>query len=93
MEVRAINICQSRPLLEYAEDLEENKAPVQTGECEYKQEDRLFVTRILLESATKDLRATSMISQKLVEGACRASETQKRLLPCPTVPKVLNPCS
>jgi len=36
MEVRAINICQSRPLPEYAEDLEENKAPVQTGKCEYK---------------------------------------------------------
>jgi len=70
MEVRAINICQLGPLPEYMENLEKNKAPVQTGECEYKQGNRLFVIRILPESATEDLRATSTIFQKLVEGAC-----------------------
>ena len=38
---------------------------------------------ILPEPAAEDLRATSMISQKLVEGARWASETQKRLLTLP----------
>ena len=38
---------------------------------------------ILPEPAAEDLRATSMISQKLVEGACWASEMQKRLLTLP----------
>ena len=39
--------------------------------------------RILPEPAVEDLCATSTISQKLVEGAHRASELQKRL---PTLP-------
>ena len=38
---------------------------------------------ILPEPAAEDLRATSTISQKLVEGARWASETQKRLLTLP----------
>jgi len=38
------------------------------------------MTRILLEPVAEDLRATSMISQKLAEGAHRASETRKGLL-------------
>ena len=37
METRALNVCWSRPLLEYAEDLEEDETPVQTCEAEYKQ--------------------------------------------------------
>ena len=41
------------------------------------------MTRILLEPAAEDLRAISTISQKLVEGACRASETRKGLLTLP----------
>ena len=87
MEVRAVNICQLEPLLEYAEDLEENKAPVQTGKYEYKQGDKLFVTRILPESATENLCATSTISQKLVEEACQALETQKGLFTLPNCTK------
>jgi len=35
--------------------------------------------RLLLEPMAIDLRATSTISQKLAEGARRASEAQKRL--------------
>jgi len=69
METRALNVCQSGPLLEHAEDLEENKTPVRTGEIEYEQGDRLFMTRILPEPTAEDLRATSMTSQKLAEGA------------------------
>jgi len=41
------------------------------------------MTRILLEPAVEDLRATSTISQKLAEGARRASETRKGLLILP----------
>jgi len=41
------------------------------------------MTRILLEPAAEDLCATSMISQKLVKGACRASEMWKGLLTLP----------
>jgi len=57
--------------------------PLQICEVEYEQEDRLFVMRILPEPIAEDLCATSTISQKLVEGACRALETQKGL---PTLP-------
>jgi len=39
METRALNVCQSRPLPEHAEDSEEDKTPVWTGEIEYKQGD------------------------------------------------------
>ena len=78
-EARAINICRSRPPPEYAEDSEEDKTPLQMYDVEYKQGDRLFVTRILLEPAVKDLCATSTISQKLTEEACWALETQKGL--------------
>jgi len=46
METRALNICQSRPLLEHVEDSEEDKTPVRTGEIEYEQGDQLFMTRI-----------------------------------------------
>jgi len=87
MEARAINICQSGPPPEYVEDLEEDKTLLRICEVEYEQGDRLFMTRILLEPAAEDLRATSMISQKLAEGACQASETQKGLLTLPNCVK------
>jgi len=69
IKTRALNICQSGPLPEYAEDSEEDKTPFQTCEVEYEQENRLFMMRILLESTTEDLCATSTTSQKLAEGA------------------------
>jgi len=69
MEIQAINVCRSRPIPEYVEDLEEDETPLQIGEVEYEQGDRLFMTRILSEPTAKDLRATSTISQKLAEGA------------------------
>jgi len=59
--------------------LERNKTSLQICEIEYEIGDRLFMTRILLEPAAEDLRATSTISQKLAEGARQASETQKGL--------------
>ena len=69
METRALNVCQSGPSLEYAEDSEEDEAPVWTQEAEYEPENRLFMTKILLDSTAEDLRAASMTSQKLAEGA------------------------
>ena len=75
METKALNVCWSRPPLEYAEDLEEDEAPVQTHKAEYKPGDRLFMTRILLDSTAEDLCATFMTSQKLAEGACQSAET------------------
>ena len=39
METRALNICWSRPSLEYAEDSEEDETPVWTREAEYEPED------------------------------------------------------
>jgi len=74
METRALNVCQSGPCLEYAEDSEEDKAPVWTQEAEYKPGDRLFMTRILPDSTVEDLRAASTTSQKLAEGARRSAE-------------------
>jgi len=85
METRALNICQSGPPLEYVEDSEEDEAPVWTREAEYEPGDRLFMTRILLDSTAEDLCATSTTSQKLAEGARRSAEAQKEpfiLLDC-----------
>jgi len=79
-----VTICDT---LEYTEDSEEDETPLRICEVEYEQGDRLFMTRILPEPATEDLRATSMISQKLVEGARRASEAQKGLLTLPACVK------
>jgi len=87
MEARAINICQYGPPLEYVEDSEEDETPLQTCEVKYEQGDRLFMTRILLESSMKDLRATFTISQKLAEGAYQASEMQKGLFTLPDCAK------
>jgi len=39
METRALNICWSRPSLEYAEDSEEDETPVWTREAKYEPED------------------------------------------------------
>jgi len=83
MEARAVNACRSGPPLEYAEDLEEDETPLWICKVEYEQGDRLFMTRILPDPAVEDLRATSTISQKLAEGARRASETRKGLLTLP----------
>jgi len=83
MEARAVNVCWSRPPLEYAEDSEEDETPFQMCEVEYEQGDRLFMMRILPEPAVEDLCATFTISQKLAEGARRASEMQKGLLTLP----------
>ena len=62
METRALNVCRSRPSLEYAENSEEDEAPIQTHETEYEPEDQLFMTRILLDSTAEDLRAASTTS-------------------------------
>jgi len=70
IETRALNVCQSGPSPEYAEDSEEDKAPVQTCEAEYEPRDRLFMTRILPDTTVEDLCAASTTSQKLAEGAC-----------------------
>ena len=69
------------------EDSEEDETPLRICEIEYKPGDRLFMTRILSEPAIENLHATSTISQKLAEGARRASETQKGLLPLPDCAK------
>jgi len=74
METRALNVCRSGPLLEHVEDSEEDETPVRTGEIEYEQGDRLFMTWILPEPTAEDLCATSTTSQKLAEGAHRSTE-------------------
>jgi len=86
-EIRAVNVCRSGPPPEYAEDSEEDETPLRICEVEYEQGDRLFMTRILLEPVAEDLRATSTISQKLAEGARRASEMWKGLLTLPDCAK------
>jgi len=78
METRAINVCRSGPCLEYVEDSEEDKVPVWTREAEYEPGDRLFMTRILLDSTAEDLCAVSTTSQKLAEGASRSLEARKK---------------
>jgi len=74
METRALNICWSGPPPEYAEDSEEDETPIRTHEAEYEQEDRHFMTRILLESTVEDLHTTSMTFQKLAEEVRRSVE-------------------
>jgi len=49
MEARAVNVCRFRLSPEYAEDSEEDKTPLWICEVEYKQGDRLFMTRILVK--------------------------------------------
>jgi len=87
VEAKAVNTCRSGPSPEHVEDSEEDKTPLQICEVEYEPEDRLFMTRILLEPAVENLRATSTISQKLAKGARRALETRKGLLPLPDCAK------
>jgi len=77
MKTRALNVCRSGPCLEYAKDSEEDEVPVWTREAEYEPGDRLFMTRILLDSTREDLRAASTTSQKLAEGARQSAEAQK----------------
>jgi len=74
METRALNVCQSGPLPEHAEDSEEDETPVWTQEAEYEQGDQLFMTQILLEPTAEELHAASTTSQKLAEGARRSVE-------------------
>jgi len=69
------------------EDSEEDEIPLRICKVEYEPGDRLFMTRILSEPAVENLCATFMISQKLAEGARRASETRKGLLPLPDCAK------
>jgi len=69
METRALNVCRSGSLPEHMEDLKEDETSVRTGEIEYEQGDRLFMTRILLEPTAEELCAASTTSQKLAEGA------------------------
>jgi len=66
--------------MEYSE---EDEMPLRICEVGYEPGDQLFITRILAEPAVEDLCATSTISQKLAEGARRASEMWKGL---PTLP-------
>jgi len=75
VEAKVINICRSGPSPEHMKDSEEDETPLWIYKVKYKLGDRLFMTRILSEPAIENLHATSMISQKLAEGACRASET------------------
>ena len=77
METRALNVCWSGPSLEYTQDSEEDKAPVQTREAQYEPGDQLFMTRILPDSTAEDLCAASTTSQKLAKEAHRSAEAWK----------------
>jgi len=74
METRALNVCWSRPLPEHTEDSEEDETPVRTGEIEYEQGDRLFMTQVLPKPTAEELRAASTTSQKHAEGARQSAE-------------------
>jgi len=87
VEAKAVNICQSRPSPEHVEGSEEDEMPLRICEVEYEPGDQLFMTRIFSEPAVEDLHATSTISQKLAERACRVLETQKGLLTLPDCAK------
>ena len=92
LETRATNIYWSRPPSEYAEDLEEDETPFQICEVEYRQGDKLFVMRILLESTTEDLQPplqSPRNSQREFVGPWRLREN---LLLCLTALKDLNLC-
>jgi len=56
------------------ENSEEDETPVRTRETEYELGDRLFITRIFLESTTEDLRAASTTFQKLAKEAHQSVE-------------------
>jgi len=62
VKARAVNICRSRLPPEYVKDSEEDETPYRTCEVNYEQGDRLFVMRLLLESAVADLCTISTIS-------------------------------
>ena len=79
METRALNVCQSGPSPGYAEDSEEDEAPVRTREAEYEPRDRLFMTRILPDFTAEDLCVAFTTSQKLTEEACRSAKARKEL--------------
>jgi len=83
METKALNVCRSGPPPEYAKDSEKDEIPIRTCEAEYEQGDRLFMTRILPESTTEDLRAASTTSQQLAEGACRSTKAWRKPLILP----------
>jgi len=87
VEAKAVNICRSGLSPEHVEDSEEGETPLRICKVEYEPGDRLFMTRILSEPAAENLRAASTISQKLVEGARRASKTRKGLLALPDCAK------
>jgi len=87
VEAKAVNICRSGPSLEHVEDSEEDETPLWIREVEYEPGDRLFMMRIFSEPTVENLCATSTISQKLAEGAHRASETRKGLLSLPDYAK------
>jgi len=77
IETRALNVYWSGPLPEHVEDSEEDETSVRTGEIEYEQGDRLFMTRVLPKPTAEELRAASTTSQKLAEGAHRSTEAQR----------------
>jgi len=79
IETRALNVCQSGPSPGYAEDSEEDEAPVRTREAEYEPGDQLFMTRILPDFTAEDLYVAFTTSQKLTEGAYRSAEARKEL--------------
>jgi len=68
-------------------DSEEDETPLWMCEVEYEPGDRLFMTRILSELTIENLCTTSTIFQKLAEGACRALEMRKGLIPLPDCAK------
>jgi len=61
VEARAVNICQAISSLEYTKDLEKDKILCQTCKIKYEQGDKLFITKLLLESTVVDLCTISMI--------------------------------
>ena len=78
METRALNVYQSGPLLEHAEDSEEDETSVRTGEIEYEQGDRLFMTRVC--KGDRSGRLLQEIPQLIIVNEILLQPTSRRFL-------------
>ena len=84
IKLQALQSCRNRPTPLLQEELEPEKEPLQTHHPSWELGDRLFLTYFLPEPNQVDLRATTMTSQHLAEGAKRSAETQATATPLPT---------
>jgi len=81
IELRALWSCCNRPTSLLQEKLEPEEEPLQTHHPSWELRDQLFLTHLLSEPSQVDLRATTMASQYLAEGARCSTKTQATTTP------------